>query len=171
MNNKCRKLIFLLFSSSGVDHFVKKQNCRNLSLIPPLINGLFLPAILSTLIQRSKLALAMVSSHGFSFKNGSAISVTNDDRTLQWLLDFDWLLYIMSVFFDLCSPPKMLARKMRRNARESDNLFISSMYAPEMCNTSYTYQWKFISVSLLLQFIGTVIEKPGHWMKQQSHSS
>ena len=107
---------------------------------PPPINGPFLPAILSTLIQRSKLALAMVSSHGFSFKNGSAISVTNDDRTLQWLLDFDWLLYIMSVFFDLCSPPKMLARKMRRNARESDNLFISSMYAPEMCNTSYTYQ-------------------------------
>jgi len=47
----------------------------------------------------------MVSSHGFSFKNGSAISVTNDDRTLQWLLDFDWLLYIMSVFFDLFSPP------------------------------------------------------------------
>ena len=33
MKNKCRKLIFLLFSSSGVDLFVKKQNCRNLSLI------------------------------------------------------------------------------------------------------------------------------------------
>ena len=33
MKNKCRKLIFLLFSSSRVDLFVKKQNCRNLSLI------------------------------------------------------------------------------------------------------------------------------------------
>ena len=33
MKNKCRKLIFLLFSSSRVDRFVKKQNCRNLSLI------------------------------------------------------------------------------------------------------------------------------------------
>ena len=53
----------------------------------------------------------MVSSHGFSFKNDSAISVKNDDRTLQWLLDFDWLLYIMSVFFDLFSP-QILARKM-----------------------------------------------------------
>ena len=52
----------------------------------------------------------------------------------------------------------------------NDNLFISSMYAPEMCNTSYTYQWKFISVTLRLQFIGTAIEKPGDWMKQQSHS-
>ena len=31
--HKCRKLIFLLFSSSRVDLFVKKQNCRNLSLI------------------------------------------------------------------------------------------------------------------------------------------
>ena len=29
MKNKCRKLIFLLFSSSRVDLFVKKQNCRN----------------------------------------------------------------------------------------------------------------------------------------------
>ena len=76
----------------------------------------------------------MVSSHGFSFKNGSVISVTNDDRTLQWLLDFDWLL--TSCLFSWI----YLARKMRRNARESDNLFISIMYAPEMCNTSYTYQ-------------------------------
>ena len=103
---------------------------------PPLIhvNGPFLPAIRSTLIQRSKLALAMVSSHDFSFKNGSDLSVTNDDRTLQWLLDSDWLL--TSCLFSLI----YLARKMRRNARESDNLFISSMYAPEMCNTSYTYQ-------------------------------
>ena len=33
MKNECRKLIFLLFSSSRVDLFVKKQNCRNLSLI------------------------------------------------------------------------------------------------------------------------------------------
>ena len=33
MKNKCRKLIFLLFSSSRVDLFVKKQNCQNLSLI------------------------------------------------------------------------------------------------------------------------------------------
>ena len=109
----------------------------------------------------------MVSSHGFSFKNGSAISVTNDDRTLQWLLDFDWLL-TSCLFSWIYLARQILARKMRRNARESDNLFISSMYAPEMCNTSYTYQWKFISVSLLLQFIGTAIEKPGHWMKQQS---
>ena len=106
----------------------------------------------------------MVSSHDFSFKNGSEISVTNDDRLLQWLLDFDWLL--TSCLFSLI----YLARKMRRNARESDNLFISSMYAPEVCNTSYKYQWKFISVSLLLQFIATAIEKPGHWMKQQFHS-
>ena len=106
---------------------------------PPLINGPFLPAILSTLIQRSKLALAMVSSHGFSFKNGSAISVTNDDRTLQWLLDFDWLL-TSCLFSWIYLARQILARKMRRNVRESDNLFISSMYAPEMCNTSYTYQ-------------------------------
>ena len=81
----------------------------------------------------------MVSSHGFSFKNGSAISVTNDDRTLQWLLDFDWLL--TSCLFSLIYLARqILARILRRNARESDNLFISSMYAPEMCNTSYTYQ-------------------------------
>ena len=33
MKNKCRKLIFLLFSSSRVDLFVKKYNCQNLSLI------------------------------------------------------------------------------------------------------------------------------------------
>ena len=33
--HKCRKLIFLLFSSSRVDLFVKNQNCRNLSLILP----------------------------------------------------------------------------------------------------------------------------------------
>ena len=33
MNNKCRKLVFLLFSSSRVDLCVKKQNFRNLSLI------------------------------------------------------------------------------------------------------------------------------------------
>ena len=33
MKNKCRKLIFLLFSSSRVNLFVQKQNCRNLSLI------------------------------------------------------------------------------------------------------------------------------------------
>ena len=33
MKNKCRKFIFLLFSSSRVDLFVKKQNCRNHSLI------------------------------------------------------------------------------------------------------------------------------------------
>ena len=81
----------------------------------------------------------MVSSHGFSFKNGSAISVTNDDRTLQWLLDFDWLL-TSCLFSWIYLARQILARKMRRNARESDNLFISSMYAPEMCNTSYTYQ-------------------------------
>ena len=40
MKNKCRKLIFLLFSSSRVDLFVKKQNCRNLSLIE---NGFYFP--------------------------------------------------------------------------------------------------------------------------------
>ena len=33
MKNKCRKSIFLLFSSSRVNLFVQKQNCRNLSLI------------------------------------------------------------------------------------------------------------------------------------------
>ena len=81
----------------------------------------------------------MVSSHGSSFKNASAISVTNDDRTLQWLLDFDWLL--TSCLFSLIYLARqILARKMRRNAGESDFLFISSMYVPEMCNTSYTYQ-------------------------------
>ena len=36
MKNKCRKLIFVLFSSNRVDLFVKKQNCRNLSLIADL---------------------------------------------------------------------------------------------------------------------------------------
>ena len=39
MKNKCRKLIFLLFSSSRVDLFVKKQNCRNLSLIIAHVSG------------------------------------------------------------------------------------------------------------------------------------
>ena len=33
MKNKCRQLIFLLFSSRRVDLFLEKQNCRNLSLI------------------------------------------------------------------------------------------------------------------------------------------
>ena len=33
MKNEGRKFIFLLFSSSRVDLFVKKRNCRNLSLI------------------------------------------------------------------------------------------------------------------------------------------
>ena len=37
MSNKCRKLIFLLFSSSRVDLFVKKQNCQNLSLIHKVV--------------------------------------------------------------------------------------------------------------------------------------
>ena len=41
MKNKCRKLIFLLFSSSRVDLFVKKQNCRNLSLILKLPDNYF----------------------------------------------------------------------------------------------------------------------------------
>ena len=37
MKNKFRNIIFLLFSSSRVDLFVKKQNCRNLSLINLII--------------------------------------------------------------------------------------------------------------------------------------
>ena len=41
MKNKCRKLIFLLFSSSRVDLFVKKQNWRNLSLIVLANNSRF----------------------------------------------------------------------------------------------------------------------------------
>ena len=39
MKNECRKLIFLLFSSSRVDLFVKKQNCRSLSLIRNVPSG------------------------------------------------------------------------------------------------------------------------------------
>ena len=110
----------------------------------------------------------MVSSHGFSFKNGSAISVTNDDRTLQWLLDFDWLL-TSCPFSLIYLARQILARKMRRNARESDFFYLFQACMHQKCVTQAIHiNESLYDVSLLLQFIGTAIEKPGHWMKQQS---
>jgi len=43
----------------------------------------------------------VVSIYDFSFKNGSPISLANAARTLQWLIDFDWLLTLIYLAYQI----------------------------------------------------------------------
>ena len=74
------------------------------------------------------------------FENGAVISFTNNASTLQWLLDFHWLLtstshnclyplFSLLYFSGLKQPAKLsiFARKTRHSARQSNsNIALSS---------------------------------------------
>ena len=88
MKNKWRKLIFLLFSGSRVDLFVKKQNCRNLSLI-------FSASVMISRVQKPLLHQEVHSACTFS-----AVISKTFAHTLAiymfWLNFYPWFKFIIN---------------------------------------------------------------------------